>query len=464
MVSFDTPRILLSGVSSGVGKSLIGLGLSMAARKRKVSISCMISGPRLLQASIYRRISGRNVRSIDNNLLDEKMLARAAYRAGVGADLILIEGTGGLYDTPDPETLRGSDAFVAKSLKCPVVLVVDGSKFGASLAAVIRGFTGFSEGVDIVGTIANRIAERNEFGESVKENINNSLRSAGFEPLIGAILETELEAELPSGPAQQQENKTLLPRQFLVDIEKLVSEHVDFDQLLELAKGAPAIEYDDIDNEPQGRTTRIAVADDSCFCLTFQDNYELLRYFGAELVSFSPLADNALPPKIGGVYVPGAYLRDYGPDLARNSSMRNSIKEFAANGGAIYSEGSGTAFLSREFEIDGERYEGAGVLNGTAQAVSELAAYSKATTLSDCVLGEQGATLTGYSTGEWKMIDDEGASFSLRVSEGGDKGYPEGYSPTSGAVMTFQFFHWGSNPQVARSFVEAATKNFQFGG
>jgi cobyrinic acid a,c-diamide synthase len=190
---------------------------------------------------------------------------------------------------------------------------------------------------------------------------------------------------------------------------------------------------------------------------------DLLKYFGAEPVSFSPLLDMHLPRDIGGVYITGAYLTAYGEELARNEQMRDSIRAFTEAGGVVYSEGAGTAFLCRSYQLErgGPQYPGVGLIPGDATPIYGAPAFLDAITTEDSVLGEIGLRIQGFSSGEWGlrglMAGTTGQVLqTLRINVDGVPPYNEGYSASSQSCSTFNFFHFGSQPSVAQALVEAA--------
>ena len=92
----------------------------------------------------------------------------------------------------------------------------------------------------------------------------------------------------------------------------------------------------------------IAVAKDEAFNFVYTTNIEKLEQIG-QVVYFSPLADKMLPT-CDLLYLPGGYPEIYAERLASNSSIKNSIKEFAEKGGKIYAECGGFMYLCEDID------------------------------------------------------------------------------------------------------------------
>jgi cobyrinic acid a,c-diamide synthase len=245
-------------------------------------------------------------------------------------------------------------------------------------------------------------------------------------------------------------------------VERLVTTHIDVDAILSAATTAMPFQFDDILPIVPFRQCRIAIADDSCFGLCYQDNADLLRLFGAEIVPFSPLADSALPSGIGGLYLPGAYLGEYGEALSANKGLYQSIRGFAEAGGVIYSEGAGTAFLCQTF-MPGqglEKYDGVGLIAREAIRASEEPRTIVGTMLEDSVLAPAGLSVQGYSSGEWSIkrgdADSAGVYDVMRVHGPSQEPLQSMVSATAQSCSTLHFLHFGSNPEFARGLVLAA--------
>lgn len=397
------------------------------------------------------------MRCFDNRLLSEGELLLSMQRASVGADIMLVDGREGLYDGTSPGTLRGSDAEIASATRTPVLLVVDVSGFGPSMAALVRGYKGAVVGCEVGGVLTNRI----EAGEQsqVRDRVfyDCSLEAFGHEPALGAMPLVQQEIPLAQGQVSQLRNMSILPRQLFVDLTHLAEAHFDLDKIVALAGAAPQIRLEGMDFTPMPRRCRIAVSEDICFNLCFQDNLDFLKFYGAEVVPFSPLADLSLPKRIGGMYLTGAYLSEYGADLSANTSMLESIRDFARAGGVIYSEGGGTAYLCRSFGEAEERYEGVGVLGGDAVFSHSYPSYIESQLAEDSILGEGGMAVRGMDTGEWQLYSNDPSMINLlKIGSGVQGEREEGFSPGPQILSTFTFSHFGSNPAMAKNLVDAA--------
>jgi cobyrinic acid a,c-diamide synthase len=467
MAYLSAPRLLIGGTFSGVGKSFFTLGLVVALRRRGLSVSCCVTGQALQQASILHRISRRYTRVLDRRMLKPEEVLTALAQAGMGADIILIDGKGGLYDGIGPGDARGSDAEIAIMSRTPVVLLTDVAPFSNSMAALVKGYSQFTSEA-VVFALAGNFMEGFDSQDPLLPNpvldyVNEALSTYRLPTYVGGLPQRAMMSPLPPGGVFQEMNYTALPVQFLQDLGSLVINHVDIDRLLEIANAAPQIEFDSVFPDPLRRRCRIAVTDDSCFGLCYQDNLDLLRYYGAELVSFSPLLDMKLPDDIGGLYVTGAYLKSYGEELASNAHMRNAILEFADAGGVVYSEGAGTAYLCRSYQLEqGEPYyPGAGLIHADIAPIRSGAAFLDATTIEDSVLGMRGLTVQGFSTGEWGLSGFSAGHagsmlHTLKIQMDGLIPFTEGFSTYSQVCSTFNFLHFSSQPRMAKALVEAA--------
>src|SRR5438445_801535 len=117
-----TPRLVIAGTASNVGKTILTAGLIAAFKARGLTVQSFKVGPDYIDPAYLAHVSGRPCRNLDSWMLGEGALRQVLAQGALGADLALIEGMLGLFDgrggSPD-----GSTADVARIVKAPVVLV-----------------------------------------------------------------------------------------------------------------------------------------------------------------------------------------------------------------------------------------------------------------------------------------------------------------------------------------------------
>jgi cobyrinic acid a,c-diamide synthase len=388
-------------------------------------------------------------------MLSKEAILTTLYRASIGADIVLIDGHGGLFDAELAGSVKGSDCEIAKNTLTPIIIVVDATKFGTSAAALIGGFTIGMKDIP-VSAIMNRTTAKRDylFYAAAAERF-------GLVAPLGAVPNIEDYAAFPSSVVSEVGSRSHLARQSLANLASIFRSAVDLDQLITYAKGAPNVAVSMPSFVPKSRRYRIAVSADSCFFMQYHDNLDLLRYFGAEIVPFSPLADRSLPSRTKGVYICGGRMKDYGSNLANNVLGKSSIKSFIDEGGILYSEGAGTAYLSKTFTVDGITYEGVGILDGDAVLDSAQVEPSVcvASAIYPHLLGDVGCELLGIHSKEWHYKVDPACAVMLECKmKNGSPSFYEGYAVNGRHLSTFGFFHWGSTLWAPRLFVEVISQ------
>jgi cobyrinic acid a,c-diamide synthase len=407
-------------------------------------------GPHLLQAAAARRVLGRYARCADLQFLDEDSFLRTIKFAEVGADLVILIGNKGYFDQPTGTTGALSDRDIADLIAAPALIVTDGKNWGQSLAAMVHGFRDLSHWVQ--GVVVNRREV------DVDENFwSDTFKSFGPKFYLGGLPHIEATRSLPPRLVSDSLNRTLLDRQMLVNIDKAISDNINLDAVIDLAKRSQFVKLKSFPFPMVGRCTRIAVAEDSCFSLCFQDNLELLRYFGADIVPFSPVADSAVPKGVGALYIPGAFLGEYAHDLAANTQMVKSIRDFADSGGIVYAEAGGAAYLASEYVLpSGESCAGVGLYNGKVQLLGAGSVRCISAELFDtCSLGLRGEQVKMLSLENLKFIDKSDVRAPLLAVDR-ESSANEGRKIGNTLLLSAGFQHWASNPAIAQSFVSAA--------
>ena len=332
------PGLILAAPSSGAGKTTVTLGLLRALRDRGVPVRGAKSGPDYIDPRFHEAASGRPCPNLDAWAMPPETLR--ALAAGEGP--LLIEGAMGLFDGAADG--RGRVADLARLLDLPVVLVVDAARMAQSVAPLVRGFAAEEAGVRVAGVILNRV------GSDRHETL---LRAACPLPVLGAV-HRDTGLATPSrhlGLVQAEERPDL--DAFLARAGARMAAQVDLDALLALA--APLAEAAPPVWRPPAQ--RIALARDAAFRFAYPHMLDAWSRGGAEILPFSPLADEAAPAA-DLVVLPGGYPELHAGRLAANARFLASLR-----GRAVYGECGGYMVMGDGLvDADGRRHAMAGLL------------------------------------------------------------------------------------------------------
>jgi cobyrinic acid a,c-diamide synthase len=330
------PRLVIAGVSSGVGKTTVATGLMAALRARGLVVAAAKVGPDFIDPGYHAVATGRPGRNLDSWICGEDVIGALAGRAAAGADVLVVEGVMGLFDgaaVPGPDA---STASVARLLDAPVALVVDASAMSRSVAAVVHGFATFDPEVRVAGVILNRVG-----GPGHVELLAAALAPSGI-PVLGALARddrlTWRDRHLGLVPVAEDRATVEGSVRALAEV---VAGAVDLDAVMALARSAPATVVGDPPlPRPAGRA-RVAVAGGPAFTFVYQDNLEALEAAGAELVPFDPVADPALPAATEAVYAGGGFPEVYAAALAANAPLLAELRTRVEGGMATWAECGG---------------------------------------------------------------------------------------------------------------------------
>jgi cobyrinic acid a,c-diamide synthase len=204
-------------------------------------------------------------------------------------------------------------------------------------------------------------------------------------------------------------------------------------------------------------SVRIGVPSDSAFSFYYEDNLDMLRKQGAEIVRFSPVNDSSLPPRLDALYLGGGYPELYAEQLSGNYQMLEEVREFAISGRPVYAECGGMLYLSNSLDVDGDKYAMAGVLPLSVQMTGKLVQFGYATVefTDDCLLGRKGTVVRGHSFHYSQIVSrgDMTTSYHVQYSISG-KEELEGFR-RGNILASYLHLHFRANPAVAENFVAA---------
>jgi len=448
--------LLIAGTASGVGKTTIALAIMAGLRRRGLAVQPFKCGPDFLDSGHHTRICGRAARNLDTWMLSVEANRSVLRNAARGADVIVAEGMMGLFDGKSGNTEIGSSAEIAKLHKLPVVLVVDAAKSARSVAAVVLGFETFDPELPLAGVILNRVAGERHY-EMLREAIEFSCKTKilGWLPLEPAIAIPERHLGL-HGAAERDPNA----QESIIDSFAALSEkHLDLDGLFSLECGMEIVpaEPTRVSLSASADAVRVGMPSDHAFSFYYEDNLDLLRKQGAEIVRFSPITDASLPSSLDALYLGGGYPELYADQLSRNTQMLEEIRTFAASGRPVYAECGGMLYLSESLSIDGKSYAMAGVLPLSMQMTDRLVQFGYVTVefTEDCLLGRKGTVVRGHSFHHSRIASqgDVATSYHVQYSMSGNdelEGFHQG-----NVLASYIHVHFRANPAVAENFVSA---------
>lgn len=386
------PRVVIGGVSSGVGKTTLTAGIIAALRRRGLKVQPFKAGPDYIDPGYLTAAAGRPARNLDGWLIPAGRLGWVFDRACRWADVAVIEGVMGFFDGKSGLDEAGSTAEVAKLFRAPAVIVIDVRAMARSAAAVALGFARLDPKVRVAGFILNRVASPRHL-----EWTRQAIEAATGLPVLGGLPDDPglavPERHLGLMTAAEREAVDAL----IARLAERVSAAVDLDRLLAIARQADPLPPPDPLTLPRPRRpVRIGVAWDRAFSFYYEDNLDLLTELGTELVTFSPLSDPELPD-VDGLYLGGGFPELYAAELAANAGLKAALRRAVAAGMPVYAECGGLMYLAegiRDFE--GRTHPMVGVIPGVAVMGRVRLGYLEAETLRPSAVGPARRRLRGH--------------------------------------------------------------------
>lgn len=355
MAGMFPPGLMIAAPASGAGKTTVMLGLLRALAEDGLAVQPFKSGPDYIDPAFHRAASGRASFNLDSWAMDGALLDAITAEAA-GADLVLAEGSMGLFDgvARVGESGNGASAAIARRIGWPVVLVLDVSGQAQSAAATALGFRNLDPHLSFAGVILNRVASPRH-----ERLVRRGLEDAGM-TVLGA-LPRRGDLTLPErhlGLVQAQEHPDL--DRAIADYAAFMRAHADLGAI----RGAAATHAaaGEGGTLPPPPAQRIAIARDAAFSFVYPHLLEGWRRAGAEIVPFSPLADEAPAPDADLVWLPGGYPELHAATIAGAATFLSGLRRHAETR-PVHGECGGYMVLGEALiDKSGERHRMAGLL------------------------------------------------------------------------------------------------------
>ena len=365
MATSTCPAVLVAAPASGQGKTTLTCALARLHARQGRSVRVFKCGPDFLDPYWLTLASGAPVHQLDLWMTGEADCARRLHDAALEADLIIVEGVMGLFDG------QPSAADLAQHFDLPVLAVIDAGAMAGTFGALAWGLQHYREGLRFAGVLANRVASPGHAAmlqESLREPeqwLGAMMRSAAVtlpERHLGLVMDSEM------GDALQRLDAAA---------DALAATPLGQMTPEQLENWAVTFESDGTDSDvPAGalQDQTIAVARDAAFCFLYAANVHCLQEMGAQLVYFSPLLDEALPP-CDALWLPGGYPELHAEALSANTAMKASISNHVQAGKPVWAECGGMMALFEQLvTVEGAIHSMWGLLPGRVTMQPRLAA------------------------------------------------------------------------------------------
>ena len=385
-------QFLIAAPCSGSGKTTVTCALLAALKAHGYDPCSFKSGPDYIDPMFHRAVLGVESHNLDLFFSAPETIRTLYAQSAARHTAAVCEGAMGFYDGQALST-RASAWELADTLDLPVLLVVQPKGAGITLAAQIKGLQSFRTPSHLAGILLNDCSER----------LYTLLR-----PMLEQETDLPVLGYLPHLPQAVIGSRHLGL--------KTAGEIADLQQKLQALANALVLDWDALaalTDRPLPACAapsavcprvRIAVARDEAFCFAYAETLEALEAAGAELVFFSPVHDSALPPDIGGLYLPGGYPELYAEPLSENGPMRDAIRTAIEHGLPTAAECGGFLYLGQTLEdMDGAVRPMAGVLPGQGVKAGRLVrfGYAALTARTDSMLFRAGETYPVHEFHHW---------------------------------------------------------------
>ncbi|MEA5565886.1 cobyrinate a,c-diamide synthase [Anabaena sp. UHCC 0399] len=452
--------LVIAGERSGVGKTTVTLTLLASLCRRGAVVQSFKVGPDYIDPMFHTYVTGRACRNLDP-VLTSAAYVRQCFTHHQESEYALVEGVMGLFDgvkgTGEDNLLStdfASTAHIARLLDLPVVLVLDCSRLSGSVAAIAHGYCSFDPRIKIAGLVLNRVGSDRHL----------SLLKDSLKPLHLPIL----------GVLRRQDNITipdrhlgLIPTAELPELDAVITRLADLgDTCFDWQTLLPLLKTGDWglgtgDWESGNSVTRkigtvkIAVARDHAFNFYYQDNLDILQHLGAELVFWSPLADE-LPQGVQGMYFGGGFPEVFAQQLAANTNARDSVKQAIVSGMPTIAECGGLMYLCEQIvDFEGESWPMVGILPTSAMMDKKLTlGYRRAVALQDSLLVNAGTNIYGHEFHRSHLISnpDQPLFTTYRYDVAENLGC-EGWGLPINIHASYIHLHWGESVEIPQQFM-----------
>ncbi len=436
--------IIIAAPSSGSGKTTITLGIMLALKEKGYSVQPFKVGPDYIDPGYHTYATGKKSENLDTWMGSEDTVKYIFAKRSLGSDISIIEGVMGLFDGKSEKSIKGSTAEIAKILKMPVIIVLDISSMARTAAAIIKGLKEMDRDIKIAGIILN-MAGSNYHCSIVKYSIETL---SGIR-VIGCI-KRDTKLKLNS------RHLGLIPfieeyqsKEFLTYLSGKITSEVNIDQLIDISKKSGDLNYRLKEYRPRNPRVTIGVAYDKAFNFYYNENFDLLKNYGARIEYFSPMESKELPD-VDGIYIGGGFPEIYAEKLSSNKKFLYDIRSKILNGMPVFAECGGYIYLSKSIEMGNKNYSMLGLINASVSMKGLTLGYRNIVSRDDNILFKKGMKIRGHEFHYSRILYDNDNEYAYDINEGKNDGYYD-----ENILAGYSHLYFPSNKKIPERFVKS---------
>jgi cobyrinic acid a,c-diamide synthase len=338
---YESARLALGTVQQDVDPRPLVWGLLNEIKRRDWQVQPLFTRASYQDPTAIQAIVGRTALYLDSWLMHPLACQRTLQQSSHCSDLSLVIGQ---YAAARPELTRQSRSEgtldqICSWLSLPNIAVIDASKLDRCQLP--------TRPQNVSAVLLDKVSTPEAFF-----HVKTSLEALWNVPVLGGLVcggnLRKLLDDIPAGMQPSPELLQLLGKQF--------SRFTNMDRIRQLALQCAC---DGIGSAPPTRQPaaryNIAVALDEAFHCHFGDTLDAMEAQGAKIHDFSPLHSNRIPAGVDMVYIGSGDLARHLPRLAMNYQLQHSLRQHVLNGGRLYAEGSGLAYLCHQAVLPNDR-------------------------------------------------------------------------------------------------------------
>ena len=337
--------IIIGAARSGSGKTSVTIGLMRALKRRGLAVRGAKSGPDYIDPGFHQAATGHPGVNLDSWAMHPDLLAHLGSRQSEHADMLLIESAMGLFDGIVSEPGRsGAAADIARLYDVPCLVILDVSGQSQTAAALAKGFAAYDPNVRIAGVVLNQVASPRH-----EAMARDAIEAIGIK-VLGAVYRNP-DMALPErhlGLVQASEHAAL--EAFIERLADVMEEAIDLDAVMKAAVPLSMQAGDAVRLlPPPGQ--RIAIAQDAAFSFVYPHLARHWREAGAELLPFSPLADEGPAESADACWLPGGYPELHAGRIAAAKNFHVSMQGFPRRTGPFTASAVVSWFWARRWKM-----------------------------------------------------------------------------------------------------------------